>query len=66
MFLAAEEVAQSTFSAFDPFVLVLTVLIAFGFIRLVIAPKKNKFAIGFAFVSLAVFVFMDVIMIKGW
>ncbi|WP_442602670.1 DUF2759 family protein [Paenibacillus sp. KN14-4R] len=66
MFLAAEEAVKSTFSYFDPFVLVLTVLIALGFIRLVMEPKKNKFAIGFAFVSLLVFGFMDVIMIKGW
>ncbi|GIP35640.1 hypothetical protein [Paenibacillus sp. J2TS4] len=70
MFLAegAEAAAQSTstFSFFDIFVLIITVIIAIGFVRLVTAPRKNLFAIGFGFVSLAVFLFMDFVMIKGW
>lgn len=67
MFLAAEaEAATSTFSVFDLFVLAITILIAIAFVRLIVAPKKNLFAIGFAAVSLLVFLFMDVIMIKGW
>ncbi|WP_010278631.1 hypothetical protein [Paenibacillus senegalensis] len=67
MFLAAEtEAATSTFSVFDLFVLAITILIAIGFVRLLLAPKKNFFAIGFALVSLLVFLFMDFVMIKGW
>lgn len=68
MFLAAgaETASTSTFTVFDIFVLVITVIIAIGLVRLIIAPRKNLFAIGFAFVSLAVFLFMDFVMIKGW
>lgn len=67
MFLAAgAEAATSTFSVFDLFVLAITILIAIALVRLVMAPKKNLFAIGFAGVSLAVFLFMDFIMIRGW
>jgi hypothetical protein len=56
----------STYSGFDPFVLIFTVVIAIGFIRLLMAPRKNLFAIGFSLVALVVFAFMDVVMIKGW
>jgi len=65
MFLA-EEATASTFSMFDPFILIFTVLIAIGVVRLLMAPKKNKFALGFGGVSLVVFLFLDVIMISGW
>lgn len=67
MFLA-EEAAQttSTFTWFDPFVLLITVIIAIGVVRQLAAPKKNPLAIGFGAVALIVFAFMDVIMIKGW
>jgi hypothetical protein len=64
--LFAEGATQSAFTSFDPFILIFTVLIAIGLVRLVVAPKKNKFAIGFAAFSLAVFVFMDYIMVRGW
>jgi len=67
--LFAEEAAAattSTFTWFDPFVLVFTLLIAIGFIRLLIAPRKNKFAIAFSFVALLVFGFMDIVMVSGW
>jgi multisubunit Na+/H+ antiporter MnhC subunit len=67
MILAAEGAAKtSTFSGFDPFVLIITLLIAIGVFRLFRAEKKNLFAIAFGLVSLAVFVFMDVVMISGW
>jgi multisubunit Na+/H+ antiporter MnhC subunit len=67
MILAAEGAAKtSTFSGFDPFVLIITLLIAIGVFRLFRAEKKNPFAIAFGLVSLAVFVFMDVVMISGW
>jgi len=62
----AEEAAKSAFTWFDPFVLIFTVLIAIGLVRLMMAPRKNKLAIGFAGVSLLVFLFMDFVMIKGW
>ncbi|MDO3678777.1 hypothetical protein [Paenibacillus ehimensis] len=67
MFLA-EEAAQatSTFSGFDIFVILFTIIIAIGIIRLLGAKKKNPFAIGFGLVSLAVFVTLDVIMVMGW
>ncbi|GKS14806.1 MULTISPECIES: DUF2759 family protein [Paenibacillus] len=65
--LFAEEAAQaSSFSGFDPFVIIFTILIAIGLVRLFAAKRKNVFAIAFALVSLAVFLFMDVVMIKGW
>ncbi|MVP01581.1 DUF2759 family protein [Paenibacillus sp. N10] len=66
MYIAEEAEQASTFSGFDPFVIIFTILIAIGLFRLFKAPQKNVFAIGFAIVSLAVFLFIDVIMIKGW
>lgn len=65
MFLA-EEASKSSFTMFDPFILIFTVLIAIGLVRLMMATKKNKLAIGFAGVSLIVFIAMDFIMISGW
>ncbi len=64
----AEEAAKtaSTFTWFDPFVLLITIIIAIGVLRQLAAPKKNLFAIGFGVVALLVFGFMDFIMIKGW
>ncbi len=67
MLFAAEEAATtSTFAGFDLFVLLFTVVIAIGLIRLLLARKKNPFAIGFALVALATFALMDVVMISGW
>lgn len=68
MFFLAEEAAKepSRFSGFDPFIIAFTILIAIGLVRLLGAPQKNKFAIGFAFVSLATFLFMDVVMVMYW
>lgn len=66
MFLAEEAAEKGAFTWFDPFVLVITLVIAIGFIRLLRAPKKNPFAIAFTFVALAVFAFMDFVMISGW
>ncbi|QYR22137.1 hypothetical protein KZ483_03700 [Paenibacillus sp. sptzw28] len=69
MFLAAE--AANTLAKFDPFdimMLLFTIVIFIGWVRLLMArPKKNVFAIGFTTVALAVFVFADSIMIgKVW
>lgn len=67
MFLAEEAAATaSKFTGFDPFVILFTIVIAIGLMRLLAAPKKNPFAIGFAVVSLLVFLVMDVVMIMGW
>lgn len=64
MFFAAEAAEASKFTAFDFMVLLFTVLIFIGFVRLLAArPKKNLFAIGFTAVALAVFLFVDYVMI---
>jgi len=67
MFLA-EEAAQaaSKFTGFDPFVILFTIIIAIGVVRLLTAPKKNLFAIGFGSVSLIVFLIMDAVMVLNW
>ncbi len=69
MYLA--EAATSTLAKFDPMdilMLLFTVVIFIGWVRLLMArPKKNVFAIGFATVSLAVFLFANYVMIfKVW
>jgi hypothetical protein len=69
MYLA--EAATSTLAKFDPMdimMLLFTVVIFIGWVRLLTArPKKNVFAIGFATVSLAVFLFANYVMIfKVW
>jgi hypothetical protein len=71
MYLAEEAAAAATSSninTFDWFMLAFTILIAIGFVRLLMArPKKNIFAIGFTFVSLAIFLFSDYVMItESW
>jgi hypothetical protein len=66
MFLAEEAVKASNFNGFDVFVILFTILIAIGVIRLLGAPKKNPFAIGFGLVSLATFVLMTVVMVMHW
>ncbi|MCZ8523575.1 MULTISPECIES: DUF2759 family protein [Paenibacillus] len=68
MFMAAEAGAAtaSSFTGFDPFVILFTIVIAIGVIRLLGAKKKNPFAIGFGLVSLAVFGLMTVVMVMGW
>jgi arginine exporter protein ArgO len=66
--LFAEEAAAtaSTFTWFDPFILLFTIVIAIGLVRLLAAPRKNLFAIGFTTVAFLVFGFMDFLMIQGW
>ncbi|MCM3635922.1 MULTISPECIES: hypothetical protein [Paenibacillus] len=68
MFLAQVAEETSKIDPFDWFMLAFTVIIAIGLFRLLKAkPKKNVFAIGFASVSLAVFLFIDYVMItKVW
>ena len=64
MFLAEEAAKTSSFEPFDILMLVFTVLIFIGFVRLIMQrPRKNIFAIGFTAVALAVFLYVDYIMI---
>ncbi len=66
MFLAETE-STSTYTPFDVFMLIFTVLIAVGLIRLLLQrPRKNIFAIGFGTVCLLVFLAADYKMISGW
>jgi hypothetical protein len=65
MFLA-EAAATTNFSGFDIFMVVFTVLIALGFIRLLKVKPLNKFALGFAAISLLVFLFSDFLMVLNW
>lgn len=69
MFWATEvpvEETTSAFTGFDVFVILFTVLILVAIVRLLKEPKKNLFAIGFAVVSLLVFLVMDVVMVMNW
>lgn len=69
MFLAEEAAAAtSTINTFDWFMLVFTVLIVIGLIRLLrVKPNKNYFAIGWTGLSLLLFLIIDYIMIfKIW
>lgn len=66
MFLAEAE-STSTYTPFDVFMLIFTVLIAVGLVRLLLQrPRKNIFAIGFGTVCLLVFLLADYKMISGW
>ncbi|WP_379157412.1 hypothetical protein [Paenibacillus sp. sgz5001063] len=66
--LLAEAAAQgpSKFHTFDVFMILFTVLILIGVIRLLRAPQKNKFAIAFGVVSLLVFLVSDYAMVLNW
>lgn len=70
MFLA-EEAAQAAATKFEPFdimMLLFTLVIFIGLVRLLTArPKKNIFAIGFTAVAFLVFAFANYVMIfKVW
>jgi hypothetical protein len=68
MFLAAKTTeAASAFQNFDIFMVIFTILIAAGLVRLMLQrPRKNVFAIGFGTVALLVFLIADVKMVSGW
>jgi uncharacterized membrane protein len=68
MFLAEQaEASSSTFQTFDIFMVLFTILIAIGLVRLLLArPRKNLFAIGFAIVALVIFLVADYKMVSGW
>lgn len=67
MFLA-QEVAEEAkrFFGFDIFMILFTIVIAIGLFRLIKAPKKNLFAIGFTTICLIVFLATDALMIMNW
>lgn len=67
MFLAENVADASTFTPFDIFMVVFTILTAVGLIRLLLQrPRKNMFAIGFTTVVLIVFLVADAKMVSGW
>lgn len=66
MYLAEEAATTSSFHGFDIFVILFTLVIAWGVIRLISAKERNLFAIGFGLLSLVVFLLVDVIMVLNW
>lgn len=67
MFLAEEAAAAtSNFHGFDIFMILFTLIIAWGVVRSLTAKEKNKFAIGFGVVALLVFLLTDAVMIANW
>lgn len=66
MFLAAAAEAGSQFKVFDIFMILFTILIFIGVVRLLTARQKNKFAIAFGIVSLLVFLYSDYAMVLNW
>lgn len=66
--LLAEAAVQeaSKFNTFDVFMILFTILIFVGVVRLLRAPQKNKFAIAFGVVSLLVFLVSDYAMVMHW
>ncbi|KRF34029.1 DUF2759 family protein [Paenibacillus sp. Soil787] len=66
MLLAEAAATTSTYTSFDIYVLIFTVVIAIAVIKQLINPRRNLFALGFAGVALIVFGIMDVVMIRGW
>ncbi|MEC0093602.1 hypothetical protein PMSD_09200 [Paenibacillus macquariensis subsp. defensor] len=66
MLLAEGAEAVSNFHTFDIFMIIFTILILIGVVRLVTQPVKNLFAIGFSVVSLLVFLYSDYAMVLGW
>ena len=57
---------MSKFNGFDIFVILFTILILIGTVRLIREPQRNWFAIVFSIVSLLVFLMTDIAMIKIW
>jgi len=69
MFLVetATEAVVSTYEHFDIFMIVFTILIAAGLVRLLAQrPRKNVLAIGFSTVALLIFLVADYKMVSGW
>lgn len=66
MLLAATGAVTTTFNGFDIFMILFTIIISIGVVRLLKEDKKNLFAIGFGILSLLIFLASDAIMIKAW
>lgn len=66
MLLAAPGEVTSTFNGFDIFMILFTIVILIGVLRLLKEPKKNLFALGFGLFSLLVFLASDAIMVMAW
>jgi uncharacterized membrane protein len=70
MFLAekaAAAVSSGTYTPFDIFMVIFTVLLVVSLVRLGLQrPRKNLFALGFGTVALLVFLIADVKMVSGW
>lgn len=67
MFLAeGAEQTENLFTFFDVFMIAFTFILIWAAICQVKQRPRNPFAIGFAIVSLIVFLIADVKMISGW
>lgn len=67
MLFATAGASAATFNGFDIFMILFTIIIFIGVVRLLMErPKKNLFAIGFGIISLLVFLASDAVMIKSW
>jgi len=67
MFLAeAAQQSESTYQHFDLFMIAFTLLLIWAVLRQVKQRPRNLFALGFAVVSLLVFLYADWVMVQGW
>ncbi len=66
MFLAEETAKAFQFTPFDIFMILFTLLIAYGVYRLAKMPERTKFALGYAVLCLLVFLFIDFLMVLSW
>ncbi|WP_166246368.1 hypothetical protein [Paenibacillus turpanensis] len=66
MLLAEGAQTASNFHGFDVFMILFTIIIFIGVVRLLTAKVKNPFAIAFSVVALLVFLFADVVMVLNW
>jgi len=67
MLLAEQAAEQATrFHVFDLFLFAFTVLILWGLVRLAREEKRNKFALGFATISLLLFLVLDFLVVANW
>ncbi|PDO11159.1 MAG: hypothetical protein BLM47_03905 [Candidatus Reconcilbacillus cellulovorans] len=66
MLLAQTASQVSRFHTFDIFVVLFTIVILIGVIRQFRAKPKNRLAIVFGLICLAVFLWLDVLMVANW
>jgi hypothetical protein len=53
-------------TGYDPFMILFTILIAWGFLRQLREPERDMFSFGFTAVSLALFLAVDALMVLNW